>query len=305
MSTAQFEESYSTRYKNQKTPSPNVWKMFFEKWGHYLPLGDLREFLSNQPAFNPSDFISGINTAFKGFLSSWNNPKINSTYWGLIRTVGASMILLYALAFVGLMFLLPILVFFPGFIWQILSLIPLWSFNIAKKRNPLSSNRLFLDELYKVDPKLADDIASQMPSSQKQLFNSDWVRGLYTDTRTSWHFAKLSAFVLGLSAIPVVGPILSFVGNYYLISDKLGWDFLSIYTQSIKRMDYKQTKDWMHSKKWAVIGFALPFALLSSIPFGGPLILGYAQAAAAHLFVNIFGKDIQRQGQESVKMAQG
>jgi uncharacterized protein involved in cysteine biosynthesis len=305
MSTSQFEDTYAARYKSKTASSPNLWKMVLDKWGHYLPLGDLREFLNNQPAFNGEDFITGIKTAYSGFFSSWRNPKIQDTYWGLIRSMGASMLVLYSLAFVGFFFLLPLLVFFPSFIFQILSLIPLWSFNIAKRRNPLSSNRLFLDELYKIDPKLADTISSQMPANQKQAFNRDWVRATYNDARTSWHFAKLSAFLLLLSAIPVVGSILSFVGNYYLVADKLGWEFLSIYTHSVKRMDYKQTKDWMHSKKWAIIGFSLPWALLGSIPFGGPLLLGYAQAASAHLFANTFGKEIQREAQESVKMTQG
>lgn len=271
------------------------------KWSRYLPLNDVKEFVSNQPAFNANDFSMGMRTAFTGFSHAWNNPKIKDTYWGLIRTVGASMVLLYSVAFVGMLFLLPILVFFPGWIFQILSVIPLWSFSIAKKRNPLSGVRLFLDELYTINPTLADSIASQLPSNEKQRFNSEWVRSLTTDARTSWHFGKMSAILLAISAIPFIGPVIAFVGNYYLIADKLGWEMLSIYTQSIKRMDYKQTKELLHSKKWAVIGFSLPFALMSSIPFGGPLLLGYAQAAAAHLFANTFAKEVQQQ----TKMTQG
>jgi len=274
--------------------------MLFNKWAHYLPLQELKNSFF-QPPFNSNDFFLGMRTAYDGFYSSWNNPKIKDTYWGLIRTVGASMLLLYTLAFFGMIFFLPILVFFPGWIWQVLSLIPLWSYAIAKRRNPLSTTRLFLDELSQLDPKLADQISSELPQNVKQLFNSEWVRSVSTDFRTSWHFVKLSTLLLALSAIPFVGPIVSFIGQYYLIADKLGWELMSTYTQAVKRMDYKQTREWIHSRKWAVIGFALPFALLSSIPFGGPLLLGYAQAAAAHLFVKMFGKEQA----QSVRMTQG
>jgi len=301
--------SYPPRSPRQKTFSstsgtssgPEFLKMLFNKWGHYLPLEELRQSFFNQPEFNRKDFTLGLRTAYDGFYSAWNNPNIKGAYWELIRTVGASMLLLYSLAFVGMMFLLPILVFFPGWIWQILSLIPLWSYSIARKRTPLSTTRLFLDELSRVDPKLAEEISSSIPQSQKQFFNTEWVKSVTTDFRTSWHFTKLSGFLLALSAIPFVGPILSFIGQYYLIADKLGWELMNVYTQAVKRMDYKQTKEWMHARKWAVIGFALPFALLSSIPFGGPLLLGYAQAAASHLFVKIFGKEQA----EPVKMTQG
>jgi len=277
--------------------------MLLNKWGHFMPVNDIKQYFADQPAFNPNDFFLGLRTAYTGFFSAWNNPKIKDTYWGLVRTIGASMILLYSVAIVSMIFLLPLLVFFPGWVFQILSVIPLWSYSIAKKRNPLSNTRLFLDELWKVDPTLADEIAAQLPQQQKQLFNTHWVRSVFNDTRTSLHFAKLSAMVLALSAIPFIGPVLSFFLNYYLISEKLGWEMLSIYTQAAKRMDYKQTRDWMNTKKWAVIGFGLPFALASSIPFGGPLLLGYAQAASAHLFVNMFSKESR--AQEGAKISQG
>jgi len=311
MTDTAHSTDYTARYGptksfNKAAPLPNsamdFGKMLFNRWGRFLPLGDLKQLFSEQPAFNGNDFAQGMRSAFRGGLSAWNNPKIKDSAWGLIRTLGASMILMYSVAFIGMLFFLPLLVFFPGWIFSILSLIPFWSYSIAKKRNPLFSSRLFLDELYRLNPSLADEIASQLPQSHKQTFDSQWVRSLSTDLRTSWHFAKLSAFFLAISAIPIVGPLVSFVGQYYLMADKLGWEFMNIYTQAAKRMDYKQTKEWIRAKKWEVIGFSLPWALVSSIPFGGPLLLSYGQAAAAHLFVDLFSG---QQRQQSMAMNQG
>ncbi len=106
---------YSQRYTSSpSSASSSFTDMLMNKWSRYLPLNDVKEFVSNQPAFNANDFSMGMRTAFTGFSHAWNNPKIKDTYWGLIRTVGASMVLLYSVAFVAMLFLLPILVFFPG-----------------------------------------------------------------------------------------------------------------------------------------------------------------------------------------------
>jgi len=56
-------------------------------------------------------------------------------------------------------------------------------------------------------------------------------------------------------------------------------------------MSYRQQKHWMRARKWRIIGFTLPYILLASIPFIGPLFLGIAEAATAHIYFHLLSKD--------------
>jgi len=73
----------------------------------------------------------------------------------------------------------------------------------------------------------------------------------------------------------------------------MGWNLLSVYTISAKKMSYRQQKHWMRARKWRIIGFTLPYVLLSSIPLVGPFLLGLAQAATAHIYYHLLSKDAE------------
>jgi len=177
----------------------------------------------------------------------------------------------------------------PGLIGQMLTMIPLWSYNIARKRTPMANNQLFLDELERLSPTRSQELAQQMRS--EEIINKNWMEDVYHDLRTSWHFTKYSLMFLAFSVIPVVGSMITMLGQLWLVSDRMGWNLLSVYTISAKKMSYRQQKHWMRARKWRIIGFTLPYMFLASIPVVGPLTLGVAQGATAHIYYHLLSKD--------------
>lgn len=103
-----------------------------------------------------------------------------------------------------------------------------------------------------------------------------------------------------------------------LVTNRLGWDLLSVYTVNCRKMSYQRQKEWMRTYRWTIFGYAsacfhaprhgmlsatrsmccrftLPFALVTVIPFVGPLLLGLAEAASAHLVSYLVGHDLGHQ----------
>jgi uncharacterized protein involved in cysteine biosynthesis len=154
----------------------------------------------------------------------------------------------------------------------------------------MSINNLFLDELESLSPIRHQELSEQMNTTE--VVNPNWIEDVYHDLRTSWHFTKYSLMFLSFSIIPVVGSFITYLGQTWLVADRMGWNLLSVYTISAKHMSYRQQKHWMRARKWRIIGFTLPYMFLSSIPFVGPLILGIAQAATAHIYFHLLSKDI-------------
>jgi hypothetical protein len=178
----------------------------------------------------------------------------------------------------------------PGLFGQILTMFPLWAYIITRKRRVMSINNLFLDELESLSPIRHQELSEQMNTTE--VVNPNWIEDVYHDLRTSWHFTKYSLMFLSFSIIPVVGSFITYLGQTWLVADRMGWNLLSVYTISAKHMSYRQQKHWMRARKWRIIGFTLPYMFLSSIPFVGPLILGIAQAATAHIYFHLLSKDI-------------
>jgi hypothetical protein len=235
----------------------------------------------------------GFLEALKGGWSSVQNPKFQQDYVKFLKSMGIILLAMYALFGVILLVYFPLVAFLfawaPGVFGQILTMIPLWAYMITRKRTPMSANQLFLDELDKLSPTRAQELSQQMKS--EDLINKNWMEDVYHDLRTSWHFTKYSLMFLSFSIIPVVGSFITYLGQTWLVADRMGWNLLSVYTISSKKMSYRQQKHWMRARKWRIIGFTLPYMLLSSIPIIGPLFLGVAQAATAHIYFHLLSKD--------------
>jgi hypothetical protein len=247
----------------------------------------------------------GFLEASKGGWSSINNPKVREDYKNFFTSMGVILLAMYALVGVLMVVYLPV-VFFgltwaPGLLGQILTMIPLWAYNITRKRTPMANNQLFLDELERLSPTRAQELAQQMKSDE--IINKNWMEDIYHDLRTSWHFTKYSLMFLAFSVIPVVGSLITFLGQTWLVADRMGWNLLSVYTISAKKMSYRQQKHWMRARKWRIIGFTLPYVFLASIPLVGPFTLGIAQAATAHIYYHLLSKDTDSVGDKKKSTA--
>jgi len=235
----------------------------------------------------------GFLEAAKGGLGAVMNPKFREDYGQFLKSMGMVLLCINAIFAVLMIVYFPVVLFFatwaPGLVGQLFTVIPLWAYIIARKRTPMANNRLFLDELARLSPTRAQELESQM--NMQEGVNKEWTEDVYHDLRTSWHFTKYSLMFLAFSVIPVLGSFITFFGQMWLVSDRMGWNLLSVYTISAKKMSYRQQKHWMRARKWRVIGFTLPYMLLVSIPFIGPLFLGVAQAATAHIYFHLLSKD--------------
>jgi uncharacterized protein involved in cysteine biosynthesis len=240
----------------------------------------------------------GFLEAAKGGWGALQNPKIRQDYWNFVASMGTILAAMYAVVALLVVLYLPVVLFFvtwaPGLVGQFLTVLPLWAYIIARKRNPMANNQLFLDELDTLSPTRAQELSTQM--KLEKGVNPGWMEDVYHDLRTSWHFTKYSLMFLAFSVIPVIGSIITFFGQMWLVADRMGWNLLSVYTISAKKMSYRQQKHWMRARKWRIIGFTLPYMLLVSIPLIGPFFLGLAQAATAHIYFHLLSKDTDTLG---------
>jgi hypothetical protein len=237
----------------------------------------------------------GLKEALFGGMSSIKNPQVRRQMESFALSMGLVLLVMY----VGLMSLTlvyaPLFLFtwfwLPGLFMQIAALLPLWSYNITRKRYPSLSNKLFLDELEVLCSPRAKEL--QQLITHDSGLNSTWLDELYHDLRTSWHFTRFSLICSTFSIIPVFGPFISYLGQLWIVSDKMGWNLLSVYTISAKKMSYRQQKHWMRARKWRIIGFTIPYCLIASIPVVGPLVIIVAQSAIAHLYFHLLSKEAE------------
>jgi len=237
------------------------------------------------PDFNA--MFNGFSNAVSGTYLSMQNSKVVDQFKNFAKPFLLITVAMYAAGFVVCMILLPIVVIFPGLFLQMFSLIPYWSYSVTQRFVPRVHKNLFMDELRQINPPIAKELNKDMTEPKE---NARWWLPIFDDVRKSWHFTKYSLMLSVVSAIPFIGAVLAFIGQSILVADRLSWNLFSVYTESCKKMTYKQQKMWTRERKWALLGFTLPFAFVTSIPVVGPLILGFAQAAAAHLFVNVLYK---------------
>ena len=45
-----------------------------------------------------------------------------------------------------------------------------------------------------------------------------------------------------------------------LVTNRLGWNLLSVYTQDCRKMNYRQQKDWMRTYRWLIFGYRASFS---------------------------------------------
>jgi len=248
-------------------------------------MADSSNFMDTLSEWKPDwmALLNGFSNAINGTYLSMQNSNITGQFKKFMKPFLLITFILYGLGIALTLFLLPIVVIFPGIFLQMFSLIPFWSFSITQRFVPKALNRLFMAELRHINPSIAEEFERGFTETKAP---QRWWLPVIDDARRSWHFSKYSLALTALSIIPVIGAIAAFIGQSLLVADRLSWNLFSIYTQSAQHMNYKQEKRWMRENRWSLLGFTLPFAFITSVPVVGPLILGFAQAASAHLFVN-------------------
>lgn len=236
----------------------------------------------------------GFNEAVLGGYYAIVNPRFREHYFNFMKSMALVLVSMYAIFAFLLLLYMPLVLFMvswaPGLIGQVFTVIPLWAFVIARKRSPLFTNTLFMDELERLSPQRAKELEECMKS---EAMNKSWKDEIYHDLRTSWHFTRASLLWMSFSIIPFVGSLISWLGQTWLTADRMGWNLLSVYTISSKKMSYRQQKHWMRARKWRILGFTLPYMFLASIPIIGPFFLGLAQAATAHIYFHLLSKDTE------------
>jgi len=179
----------------------------------------------------------GFLEAAKGGWSSVQNPNFQQHYATFLKSMGIILLAMYAVLGVILLVYFPLVAFLftwaPGLLGQLLTMMPLWAYVITRKRTPMSANQLFLDELENLSSSRTQELSQQM--KQEDIINKNWMEDVYHDLRTSWHFTKYSLMFLSFSIIPVVGSFITYLGQMWLVADRMGWNLLSVYTISSKK----------------------------------------------------------------------
>jgi uncharacterized protein involved in cysteine biosynthesis len=108
-------------------------------------------------------------------------------------------------------------------------------------------------------------------------------------------FLGLSVAAFAVSLVPVVGPIVGPVAQLWITAKILGWELLDPYLDK-REMGFAAQRQYVNGHQSAIVGFALPFAVLLAIPLIGPLFFGLAQGAAPMLLTTVLEPALQRRG---------
>lgn len=149
---------------------------------------------------------------------------------------------------------------------------PLVSIGLINILFPLFPKGVFMAGMRVIDPERAARLEA------KPGMSTPVAAGIAT-----WRLAKFLAltvvfFFVGL--IPVVGAVLGPAAQLWLSARTLGWDLLDPYFDCLD-IRHAEQREFVDRHKRALMGFAVPVALVFAIPFVGPLLFGFAQAAGA------------------------
>ena len=219
-------------------------------------------------------------------------------------------IAMYSLLIISCFVLFPLflglLLITPGIIWSLFTMIPLWALNIYKQWHPRESHNLFIEQLKTLNPPLANQMMNRVSTSfpyerppvratvQKSTMLGrirQLYRAIVNSLKRSNRFTSITLLLSLISFVPVVGSLVTIVGQTYLVSESLAAQLFEVYTKDYQRWDYYKREKWRRQHRWELFGFALPFTVLLSIPILGPFMLAFAQAGAADLFHRVITKN--------------
>lgn len=233
-------------------------------------------------------FVRGFYLAISTLLSNMShNTYVNQRYWKFIKEAYLPIVISFYSIFVAIaFFFFPITVatilFAPGILWQFLTIVPIWSLHVATKKHPINHGLLFIEGIREVDPNLAREFENKM--QRANIPQRTWFQAIQESFDDRVYFWTWSVICLFLNLIPVVGTITTGVLQTWVVSQKLASRLLDTYTNHVEGMSHHQEHRFINRHWSLLLGFCLPYVLISSIPFIGPLSLVYAEIGAAKLF---------------------
>ncbi|KAL6078776.1 hypothetical protein QOT17_001406 [Balamuthia mandrillaris] len=232
--------------------------------------------------YGRSTFVRlGLRAAVMGFIGwlwHWSTTKPKA-FMEHLFTISCILNLLVFGVFI-LPVVIVVLLAAPTFILQLLLLIPLWTLYIAKFQHPADFEHIFLEELVRIEPSLGQGIRKKLHQwPETHLHNKAWS---YSSNFFFEHNLRFAMGMVLLGALSTVS-FLSVVGQAIMVADCLAWALMSTYTRSCCGMTFTEEKKWMAAHRWPLLGMTMPYVFLMAMPLLGPLFLGHAQVAAAHL----------------------
>eukprot|EP01134_Creolimax_fragrantissima_P002394 CFRG2394T1 len=238
-----------------------------------------------QVALGSKELLAGALLAVKGSLLAYCRPRVrelnykfakgclkHSIKWYTI--IGASLAATWPVS-------LPVLLFSPGWIVNMLLLVPLWAVSDATSEASEDIMIMFTEGMYTRDATLAKAIEQANNNNELKAAKH---RSIVDRMKNSYYLTSWSIMAWGVSIIPGVGTVAGPAMEWGLVSRSLGW---SISKQYMSRcLEWKQSKQlsFIQENIFRVIGFSAVFVLIGSIPIVGCFFISMGHCAAAHLF---------------------
>lgn len=235
--------------------------------------------------------LAGLRAAGRGIRRVLDTPEVGKTYLQLVAALFLLAAGLNVLGIWGVVHFTPIeggtswwataglwLLRIAGILLVVLAA-PVLALFTTNTLFPVLGERVFLAGVRTVDPARADQLEALPGLPLSVSIPQNLIRMAL--------FIGLSILSFAASLIPVVGPFLSPVMQGYFTARALGWEMLDPYFEKLE-VRFDAQHDFVRQHRAALVGFALPFSLVMSIPLVGPLLFGVAQAAAGTLVVEVF-----------------
>lgn len=233
---------------------------------------------------------AGFRAAGRGLRRVLGNREVGKTYLKLVAVLFVLAALLDVAGIWAVLHFVPIdgseswwaqlglwLLRIAGIVVVVFSA-PLLALFTTNTAFPFLGEEVFLAGVRTVNPARADELAA--------------LPGLPLSVSVPQNLIRMALFIgLSIAAflssfIPVVGPFLGPVLQAYFTARLLGWEMLDPYFEKLE-VRFDAQHDFVRQHRAPLVGFALPFSLVMSIPLVGPLLFGVAQAAAGMMVVEV------------------
>lgn len=155
---------------------------------------------------------------------------------------------------------------------------PVLALFVSNTLFPLLGERVFIAGIRAIDPVRADELAALEGMPLRTSIPQNLIRMAL--------FLGLSLMCFALSLVPVVGSIAAPALQIYFTARAVGWELLDPYFEKYGTK-FDAQHDFVRTHRKPLVGFALPFSLVMSIPLVGPLVFGVAQAAIGTLVLDV------------------
>ena len=247
-----------------------------------------------EPEQDKPGVVAGLRAAGRGVRRVFRTPEVGRTYVQLVAVLFVLAGVLDVLGIWAVLHFTPIdgseswwawlglwLLRVAGVLIVVLAA-PIVALFTTNTLFPVLGERVFLAGVRTVDPERADQLAAIEGMPLRVSIPQNLIRMAL--------FIGLSIVAFGVSLIPVVGAVLGPVLQGYFTARALGWELLDPYFEKLD-MRFDAQQGFVKQHRGPLVGFALPFSLVMSVPLLGPLLFGVAQAAAGTLVVEIIERD--------------